>query len=285
MAPLPAEVFSMEEHAVCVLWRDCMESMPSGWCVMTERYIGKERSMSKYWATEHYSQPDAGQLQSNAADTVKRAQAKGKALEPVVITGRKIAKSWWGEAWCRNLEQYADYESRLDRGKRYVRTGTVVDLKIGRGKVRARVQGRRKAPYKVEIRISPLSEERCQYAITRCERKIENLELLLQGSFPEELKELFTGDNGLFPAPKEISFSFSCPDWALMCKHVAAVLYGIGARFDENPLLFFELRGIDVEKLIGIALENKVDQMLEHADCRSGRVIAADNWEELFGIR
>lgn len=241
--------------------------------------------MSKYWETEYYSQPDTGQLLSNAKDTVKRAQAKGKTMEPVVISGRKIAKSWWGEAWCRNLERYADYESRLERGKRYVRTGTVVDLKIGKGKVSARVQGRRKAPYKVEIRISPLSEERCQHAISRCERKIENLELLLQGRFPEELKELFTGGGGLFPEPKEISFSCSCPDWALMCKHVAAVLYGIGAKFDENPMLFFELRGIDVDKFIGVALENKVEHMLTNADCVSERVIQGGDWEALFGLR
>ena len=174
--------------------------------------------MSKYWNTDYYSQPDTEQLQSNARATVKRAGAKGKTMEPIVIQGRKIAKSWWGETWCHNLERYADYESRLDRGKRYVRTGAVVDLKIAKGKVSARVQGRRKTPYKVEIRISPLSEERCQYLISRCERKIENLELLLQGKFPEELKELFTGENGLFPASKEISFSCSCPDWALMCK-------------------------------------------------------------------
>lgn len=240
--------------------------------------------MSKYWNTDYYSQPDTEQLQSNARATVKRAGAKGKTMEPIVIQGRKIAKSWWGETWCRNLERYADYESRLDRGKRYVRTGAVVDLKIAKGKVSARVQGRRKTPYKVEIRISPLSEERCQYLISRCERKIENLELLLQGKFPEELKELFTGENGLFPASKEISFSCSCPDWALMCKHVAAVLYGIGVRFDENPLLFFELRGIEVEKFIDVALESRVEHMLKHTDCVSERVIVNDEWEALFGL-
>lgn len=101
-----------------------------------------------------------------------------------------------------------------------------------------------KSPYKVEIRISPLTEARCQRAIEKCSRKIENLEQLVNGNFPEELKETFLGERGLFPEPKEISFNCSCPDWALLCKHVAAVLYGIGARVDENPLLFFELRGI-----------------------------------------
>ena len=161
----------------------------------------------------------------------------------------------------------------------------MVDLKIRKGKVMARVQGRRKAPYKIEIRISPLSEERCQYAIGQCERKIENLELLLQGKFPEELKELFTGSEGLFPSPKEISFSCSCPDWALMCKHVAAVLYGIGAKFDENPLLFFELRGIDVGRFIDVAIENRIESMLKNAERPSERIIPTDDWEGIFGIR
>ena len=97
-----------------------------------------------------------------------------------------------------------------------------------------------------KIRISPLSEGRCQYVIEQCGRKIENLERLTKGDFPQELKEVFLGEKGLFPKPREISFNCSCPDWALLCKHVAAALYGIGARFDEDPLLFFELRGIDV---------------------------------------
>lgn len=241
--------------------------------------------MSRYWDTHaKYSQPETAQLQNNAKATAKREMKKGKVLEPVVIRGRKIASSWWGQAWCENLERYADYESRLERGKRYVKTGAVVDLKIQKGKVLARVQGRRKTPYKVEIRISPLSEERCQYALSQCGRKIENLERLLQGNFPEELQNLFAGKEGLFPSPKEISFGCSCPDWALMCKHVAAVLYGIGARFDENPLLFFELRGINVERFVDVAIENRVESMLEHANEPSDRIIDTDNWEDLFGV-
>ena len=238
-----------------------------------------------YWNTgESYKQPNASQLQKNARQTMKKEKAKGKQLEPVVIQGRTIVKSWWGQAWCDNLERYADFESRLERGKRYVRTGAVVDLKIQKGKVLARVQGRRKTPYKVEVRISPLSEERCQHAIKQCGRKIENLERLVNGDFPKELKELFLGDKGLFPEPREISFNCSCPDWALMCKHVAAVLYGIGARFDENPLLFFDLRGIDVERFIDVTLANRVESMLVNVDTPSKRIITGGDWENLFGI-
>lgn len=241
--------------------------------------------MNKYWSDiPDYSQPKADVLKRNAKATVKRENARGRSMEPVVIQGRNVVNSWWGKAWCQNLERYADYESRLSRGKRYVKTGAVVDLQIKKGKVAARVQGRRKTPYKIDIRISPLSEERCQYAINKCQRKIENMERLLCGEFPSELKELFVSSDGLFPSPKEISFGCSCPDWALMCKHVAAVLYGIGAKFDENPMLFFELRGIDVERFIDVALENRVESMLANVDNPSDRIIEEDVLEDLFGI-
>ena len=241
--------------------------------------------MSRYWKGEGgYSQPTTEKLQKNAAASQKRAREKGQVWEPVVIQGRTIARSWWGQAWCRNLERYADYDSRLDRGKRYVRTGAVVDLKIQKGKIQAKVQGSRKTPYKVEIRISPVSEERCQDIISRCNRKVENLEQLLAGNFPEELKELFQEDGGLFPQPKEIGFTCSCPDWALMCKHVAAALYGVGARLDEDPSLFFTLRGIEMGRFIDVAIANRVELMLQNAARPSSRIIADGRVRELFGV-
>lgn len=241
--------------------------------------------MGKYWDDNvTYSQPSVTSLKQNARATAKKEKARGKQLEPVVVTGRKLVENWWGQAWCDNLEQYADYGSRLDRGKRYVRSGAVVDLKIHYGKIQARVQGRRKTPYKVEIRISPLSEERCQKVIERCGKRIESLEGLVAGDFPDELKGLFLEQEGLFPTPREISFSCSCPDWALMCKHVAAALYGVGVRLDENPLLFFELRGIDAGRFIDVAIQSKVEQMLVHADCDSDRIIRGQDVGALFGV-
>lgn len=241
--------------------------------------------MSRYWDDNSiYSQPAISALRKNAVDTRRKEKAKGKTLEPVAATGNQIIRSWWGKAWCDNLERYADYESRLDRGKRYVRSGMVVDLKIQKGKITARVQGNRKTPYKTEIRISPLSEERCQEIINRCGRQIENMETLIEGNFPEELKDIFLGDKGLFPTPNEISFNCSCPDWALLCKHVAAALYGIGVRLDEDPLLFFRLRGIDVERFIDITLASKVDSMLANANCSSKRIIAPEEAGAMFGI-
>lgn len=241
--------------------------------------------MSRYWNDiPEYTQPDAGTLKRKAKESAKRETSKGKRIEPVTVSGRTLVKSWWGQAWCDNLEQYADYESRLDRGKTYVRNNTVVDLKIEKGRVLARVQGRRKTPYKITVRISPLSEERCQTIIETCSNRIENVEALLQGNLPEELQEFLRGKGGLFPEPKEIGFDCSCPDWALMCKHVAAVLYGIGIRFDENPLLFFTLRGIDVDRFVTVTLESRVEKMVKHADVKSSRIIEDADLTELFGI-
>lgn len=240
--------------------------------------------MSKYWDDGFYSQPAASELKRKSEASRKSAEKKGKTLEPVVIQDRTIARSWWGKAWCANLERYADYDSRLDRGRRYVKTGAVIDLKIDKGKLSARVQGSRKTPYKVEIRISPLSEERCQEIIAACGRKVETLEKLLTGDFPEELKELFAQKNGLFPAPREISFSCSCPDWALMCKHVAAALYGVGARLDEDPSLFFALRGIEMGRFIDVAIANRVELMLQNTARPSSRIIADGEIRELFGV-
>lgn len=181
--------------------------------------------MRRYWEIDQtFAQPSESLLKKNLKESVKKQKEKGNKLEPVVISGRAIAKSWWGKAWCDNLERYADFASRLERGKRYVRTGTVIDLKIQKGKIIARVQGTRKTPYRVEIRISPLTEKKCEAILERC-GKIETLERLLSGDFPDDMKELFQGEDGLFPQPSEISFQCSCPDWALMCKHVAAALY------------------------------------------------------------
>ena len=240
--------------------------------------------MSRYWDDGFYSQPTTLELKRKLEASRKNAEKKGKVLEPVVIHGRSVANSWWGQAWCANLERYADFESRLGRGKRYVRTGAVIDLKMEKGRIRAKVQGSRKTPYKVEIRISPLSEERCQEIIRKCGQKVENLEKLLAGDFPVELKELFAERDGLFPSPREISFSCSCPDWALMCKHVAAVLYGIGARLDENPSLFFELRGIEVGRFVDVAIANRVELMLKNVGRTSARIIRDEETLELFGI-
>ena len=163
--------------------------------------------MARYWEEMNYPQPTEEELQENARNTRKKAAAKGQTLHPIVIKSRQIANSWWGKAWCQNLERYADFDTRLPRGRRYVRTGAVIDLQIKKGKIQARVQGTRKTPYKVEIRISPLSERRIEEITGKCETRVETLDQLVNGDFPKELKDVFLEDGGLFPEPREISFS------------------------------------------------------------------------------
>ena len=237
-----------------------------------------------YWDETYYPQPTEYELRRNAAETARKATQKGQRLNPVVLSGRQITKSWWGQAWCENLERYADFDTRLSRGQRYVRSGAVVDLQIQTGKVLARVQGTRKVPYKVEIRISPLSQERCDEIMDRCSSRVDSLENLLAGHFPEALKDIFLGADGLFPTPREISFSCSCPDWAMMCKHVAAALYGVGARLDEDPLLFFTLRGIETTRFVDVVIANRVEAMLANVEKPSPRIIRDAALDELFGV-
>lgn len=241
--------------------------------------------MSKrYWNEMNFPQPTDRELKENAKATAQKAAKKGKELHPVIITGRQITKSWWGNAWCSNLERYADFDNRLPRGKRYVKTGSVIDLDIEKGKILARVQGTRITPYKVEIRISPLSEQQIQSITDKCGKKVDNLSKLVSGDFPEELKEVFIGQGGLFPSPKEISFNCSCPDWALMCKHVAAVLYGVGARLDEDPLLFFTLRGIDTNRFVDVVIANRTEMMLANVNKPSKRILSDTSLSDIFGV-
>ena len=243
--------------------------------------------MSRYWSDfPSYSQPSVNELRMKAASSVANARKKGRTMDPAIPqknTG-PICQSWWGQAWCENLERYADFSTRLARGARYIRSGTVLDLKISRGRIEARVQGRRKIPYKIDIRISPLSEDKCQRILEKCGRRIRNMEELIYGRFPEDLKVLFSAEDGLFPTPAEISFICNCPDWALMCKHVAAAMYGIGLRLDENPFYFFELRGIDVDRFIDVALESKAESMLDHADVITDRMILDEDMLSVFDM-
>ena len=97
-------------------------------------------------------------------------------------------------------------------------------------------------------------------------------------------QDIFLGSGGLFPTPREISFSCSCPDWAMMCKHVAAALYGVGARLDADPLLFFTLRGIETTRFVDVVIANRVESMLANVDRPSPRIIRDASLDELFGV-
>ena len=210
---------------------------------------------------------------------------KKQDLRPVIIEGSAIARTWWGKAWNKNLERYADYSNRIGRGRSYVRCGSVLDLRIEAGAIKALVHGSRAKPYSITIKIKKLNRNVWQQIASGCSGMLESLEELLAGKFPKALEETFMQrDKGLFPSPKELEFDCSCPDWASMCKHVAATLYGVGARLDEDPSLFFTLRGVATEDLVSRSVSTKAEDLLKKASKKSTRIIADADLSSVFGI-
>ncbi|TFG38070.1 MAG: hypothetical protein E4H46_00495, partial [Desulfobacterales bacterium] len=192
-----------------------------------------------YWGYPRYV--SVAEKKAKAEKKLKQLRKKNPDIQPVVIEGNILARTWWGKSWNQNLERYADYDNRIGRGRSYVRHGAVLDLKIDTGKVTALVQGSTSRPYEVEIKIQAISQANWSAIKKQCEGQLKSLQDLLAGKFPKILADIFFAkEKGLFPSPQAISFDCSCPDWASMCKHVAAALYGIGARFDEDPSLFFK---------------------------------------------
>ncbi|MBL0714160.1 MAG: SWIM zinc finger family protein, partial [Desulfosarcina sp.] len=211
---------------------------------------------------------------------MEKLRKKGLGVKPVEIEGRKIAQTFWGEAWCDHLESFSDYENRLPRGRTYVRNGSVCHLEIARGAIDARVIG--SELYTVKIAIKTLPRKKWKGVKKRCAGEIGSLLELLQGKLSRNVMSVVTDRNkGLFPLPGEIGLKCSCPDWAVMCKHVAAVLYGVGARLVEEPELLFLLRGVDYEELISA----DVSVAAAAVGTKGGRRrIADDALTEVFGI-
>ncbi len=224
-----------------------------------------------------------GAMKAECEAFIKKFRKKHPNIQPIVIEGTKIAKTWWGKAWNNNLEKYADYEYRLSRGRSYVRNGFVIDLQIDVGKVFAKVKG--SSLYDVKIVIDPIPDSKRQWLNQKCANKIENISALVEGRFPEEMSSLFMDKKtGLFPSPREIHFDCNCPDSARMCKHVAAVLYGIGRRFDDDPLLFFKLRRVNINELIRRSIDEKMGKLLSKSNKKSDRIIEDTKIEKLFGL-
>ena len=215
-----------------------------------------------------------------ATRKMESLRKKGIDIQPVVIEGRKIAKTFWGEAWCNHLESFSDYENRLPRGRTYVRNGSVCHLAITKGKIEAKVSG--SELYSLRIRIKTLPGKKWNAVKRQCSGQIGSLIELLQGSLSDSVMEVVTDHkNGLFPLPGEISLDCNCPDWAVMCKHVAAVLYGVGARLDEKPELLFKLRGVDHEELIDADAEAAVSAATSKGKSKR---IHTDDLSDVFGI-
>lgn len=220
-----------------------------------------------------------------AKKSVEKLKKKNPDISPIIISGRSIAKTWWGQSWNKNLESYSDYSNRIERGRSYVRNGAVLDLKISKGNIDALVQGSSSKPYNINITINPLPSNIWEEIIKECAGKIDSLQELIEGKFPKALSDLFTAKGkGLFPSPEEIKLQCSCPDWANMCKHVAAVLYGVGARLDDSPSLFFELRNINIDELISEAINKKSQTLFEKSKIKSSRIIDESDISDMFGI-
>ena len=217
------------------------------------------------------------------ADAVREIEVlrkKGQDIAPVIIDTRAIATTFWGKAWCRNLESYSDFEYRLPRGRSYARNRAVLDLQIAPLAVKALVRGA--STYCVTVNIAAAPEALWGSICRDCAGGIDSLVELLQGRLSTAVMErICRQDVGLFPRPSEIRFSCNCPDFADMCKHVAAVLYGVGARLDERPELLFRLRAVDANDLLAHLDSGPPLAMAAPSD---GRVLGADDLSALFGL-
>lgn len=217
---------------------------------------------------------------AKARQHAEKLKKQGRALAPIEISGNKIATTFWGKAWCDHLESYSDYSNRLPRGRTYVRNGSVIDLQIKPGRVNALVMG--SSLYEVTVTITALDAGRWRALVGECAGRIGSLVELLQGKLSDGVLGILADRNrGLFPAPREIRLQCSCPDAAVMCKHVAAVLYGVGKRLDERPELFFTLRQVDQADLIARATDTT--RLGQKAPTTSKRLAHSD-LSSVFGI-
>jgi uncharacterized Zn finger protein len=214
-----------------------------------------------------------------AAREVAKIRKNGRTVSPVLIEGRQIAATFWGKAWCDNLESYRDYENRLPRGRTYVRNGSVIDLQIAPREVTATVSG--SSIYRVSISIGVVPAAHWQAICADCSGGIDSLVELLQGRLSKGVMErLCRQANGLLPKPSEIRFSCTCPDGATMCKHVAAAMYGVGARLDKSPELLFRLRAVDEKDLVA-----DVGKALPVSNRASGaNILDSDDLSRIFGL-
>jgi len=219
------------------------------------------------------------QRRAKATKALQKLEKKGLKVEPVAVSGNKIARTFWGQAWCDHLEKFSDYENRLPRGRTYVRNGSVCHLTISKGRIEAIVSG--SELYNIKIDIAPLPAKKWKKVRDQCAGKIGSMLELLQGRLSNNVMTIVTDQkSGLFPQPSEITLACNCPDWAETCKHIAAVLYGVGARLDQQPELLFLLRNVDHEALIASELE-----VTSTTSGRGkGRRLATPNLSDVFGI-
>ena len=231
------------------------------------------------WSSQWKPYVPVAKRRKQAEAEAKKLQTKGgQPLKPVRIVGTKIVTTFWGKAWCENLEKYSDFSNRLPRGRSYARNGSVIHLEITKGKIEAMVCG--SSLYKIKIEIDTLNAKKWKAICNECSGSVHSLLDLMQGKLnPAILSKLTDKDSGMFPSPKEIKLDCSCPDWSDFCKHRAAVMYCIGHRLDTEPELLFVLRGVDQSDLIGQALGASSSAF----DSGAGS-LESDDLGALFGI-
>jgi uncharacterized Zn finger protein len=233
------------------------------------------------WGPSFTPYVSAAEKRRRAKKAANVLEKTGHKLNPVRLEGRTIARSFWAKAWCKNLESYSDYANRLPRGRSYVRNGSVVDLQIAPGVINALVSG--SALYRITITIKPVKQAAWKALKTNCAGQVDSLMDLLQGKLSAQVMEIITRrETGLFPEPAEIGLDCSCPDWAGMCKHVAATLYAVGARLDANPELLFVLRAADHLELITEVTESVTTDVSTPAD--GSAMLTGESLEAVFGI-
>ena len=224
--------------------------------------------------------PVGKRIEAAKKHAAKRAKWAGRTAEPVQIKGRAIATTFWGKSWCRHLEHYSDFSNRLPRGRTYARNGSIADLLVTRGRIEAVVAG--SEVYDVAIAISPLAPEKWRAIRRDCATSIGSLIDLLTGRMADDvMRRLVRPDDGMFPTPRQINVKCSCPDGARLCKHLAAVLYGIGHRLDTRPELLFLLRGVDQQELVATATKESVS-LAVRGDAADA--LADDDLGAIFGI-
>ena len=211
---------------------------------------------------------------------LEKLAKEGRQPAPIVIEGRKIATTFWGDAWCTNLERYSDFANRLGRGRSYVRNGLVIDLQIETGVVTARVSGT--DLYTVKITVAPVPKTRWRAICRESAGAIDSVVELLQGQLSKNvMARLCEKGTGLFPAPSEIKMTCTCPDAAIMCKHVAATLYGVGARLDRAPALLFTLRRVNKDDLVSRAVGA---DLARRRPKQPRKTLAETELSEIFGL-
>ncbi len=172
----------------------------------------------------------------------------------------QFVTNWWAQRWISALERVVN-SGRLNRGRTYARAGQVLSLDEVGGVVKARVQGTRPQPYKVTIKLKPLSDRQWDRVIDALSGQALFAAQLLAGEMPQEIDAVFAAaGSSLFPSTEgELETECSCPDWANPCKHVAATHYILAEQLDEDPFLLFRLRGRTQEQVMAALRARRSD--------------------------